>query len=136
MGTVREPDEEARWREIVDNYGDRPDLADEDLPSSAATWPASLPAEDPEPLVDDEDDEDRFVPDEPPPIPRPEPPRLVAWAGVFGAPLLLLAAVIFGLGYPVLVTYALVGWFVGGFAYLVTAMPRGPRDPGDDGAVL
>ena len=33
-------------------------------------------------------------------------------------------------------SYALVAWFVGGFTYLVLQMPRGPRDPEDDGARL
>ena len=32
--------------------------------------------------------------------------------------------------------YLLVAAFVGGFLYLVTRMPRGPRDPADDGARL
>ena len=30
----------------------------------------------------------------------------------------------------------LVASFVGGFIYLAASMPRGPRDPGDDGAVV
>lgn len=131
---MREPDEDASWREIVDNYGERPDLADEDQPSHQDPWAALGPDVPDEDTWVDLHEEERFVPPSPPPIPRPETPRLVAWAGLLGAPLLLLAAVVLQLGLPVLLGYALVGWFVGGFAYLVTAMPRGPRDPGDDGA--
>ena len=42
----------------------------------------------------------------------------------------LVAMAVVGIG------YLLVGGFVGGFVYLVTRMPRGPRDPADDGARL
>ena len=33
-----------------------------------------------------------------------------------------------------IIGWALVGWFVGGFGYLVRHMPRSPRDPWDDGS--
>ena len=83
-----------------------------------------------------EDVEERFVPPPPPPLPRPENKRLVAWAGVFGVPILLLVCLVTGISLPALLAYAMVGWFVGGFVYLVLLMPRGPRDPDDDGARL
>ena len=41
-----------------------------------------------------------------------------------------------GVSLPVWLGYLLVVAFVGGFLYLVTRMPRGPRDPADDGARL
>ena len=37
---------------------------------------------------------------------------------------------------PAIVAWLLVGAFLGGFGYLVAQMPRGPRDPFDDGARL
>ena len=43
---------------------------------------------------------------------------------------------VFVAGAVFLVAYALIAWFVGGFTYLVLLMPRGPRDPDDDGARL
>ena len=48
----------------------------------------------------------------------------------------LIAAVIGLLSIYVhpLVGWVLVGWFVGGFAYLVLEMPKSPRDPWDDGS--
>ena len=64
------------------------------------------------------------------------PDRLVAWGGVFGSPGILLLATVVGIGLPAWLGYALVAWFVGGFAYLVAQMPPGPRDPFDDGARL
>ena len=55
---------------------------------------------------------------------------------MFGSPVVLLVCLVFGIDLPQLVAYLLVGGFVGGFLYLVIRMPRGPRDPDDDGAKL
>ena len=125
------------WRSIVENYGDRPEV--DPLPPAPAPegrWFApddDLPDED---LLDDEPAYDDFVPPEPPPVPHPPPVRLAAWSGLFGAPAVLLIALLLRVSLPSWAGYALVGSFVGGFAYLVVHMQRGPRDPGDDGAVL
>jgi hypothetical protein len=132
--------EDAAWKDIVDHYGDRPlldpderaenaraeaepevvDLTDQELRETARTAPI----------------EDRFVPPPPPPLPRVAPDRLVAWAGVFLAPLILLVATVFRLPLPTVIAWLLVVAFLGGFGYLVVQMPRGPRDPFDDGARL
>jgi hypothetical protein len=125
--------EDAAWREIVDNYGDRPHLEPE--PEAQPTQPAPEPDQHPE-LADDPWLEERFVPPPPPPLPRVPFDRLLAWAGVFVSPLVLLVATVFQLDLPTLVAWALVLGFLGGFGYLVAQMPRGPRDPFDDGAVL
>jgi hypothetical protein len=121
--------EEELWRSIVENYGDRPDLPD--LPLDQPAAPSRPPADEPA----DEWGE-HFVPPEPPPLPRPDPPVLVAWLGVLGAPLMLMVVVVFAIGIPMLLGLLLAVWFLGGFAYLVSAMPTEPRDPGDDGAQL
>ena len=125
--------EDAAWREIVDNYGDRAEV--DDTPP-----PAPPPAVEPEPEVEPEAaaarpvDEERFVPPPPPPLPRPAPPRASAWAGVFGVPVVLIVCLVFGLDLPTLVDYLLLAWFVGGFGYLVATMSRDPREPWDDGS--
>jgi hypothetical protein len=128
------------WKAIVDNYGDRPALEPDEVespaeperphgePEAAASWD--------EPFPDSDWSTDRFVPPPPPPLPTPTTDRLIAWIGVFGSPLVLLVCLIFGIDLPQLVGYLLVGGFVGGFLYLVIKMPRGPRDPNDDGAQL
>jgi hypothetical protein len=131
--------EDDAWRAIVENYGERPRLD------------PSPPAPEPEPVWftgaladaagsagadDDDPDEEGFVPPPPPPLPWPEPARLLAWLGVFGAPALLLVGLVLGITLPSVVGYALIGWFVGGFGYLVLHMDNNPRDPGDDGAVV
>lgn len=166
----RDPDDtedgdDAAWRAIVDNYGERPDLGSDHDPARGASLDAGagtgsrdgdgerdprrtdagdagadddLARPDPgepawfaAPLVDPAE---RYVPPPPPPLPRPSRDRLAAWAGVFGSPAVLLVCLVAGIGLPSLLAYALVAAFVGGFLYLVWQMPRGPRDPWDDGA--
>jgi hypothetical protein len=130
---VTTPDEDELWRSIVDNYGERAELTElTEQPGQVAE--ASLPVEPVAPLPVEEDE--RFVPPAPPPLPRPDNKRLVAWLGVFGVPTLLVLCLVLGLGLPSLVSVAMVVWFIGGFTYLVLQMPRGPRDPDDNGARL
>jgi hypothetical protein len=142
-------DEEAAWRSIVENYGERPDLGE-----AAAVDPAPVVAEPVERDLFDRSyldaleaertreraerraHEEHFVPPEPPPVPRATPARRLAWFGLFGAPLLMLAAVAFGLRYPGWLTFGLVAAFVGGFVFLVATMPRDGGDDRDDGAVV
>jgi hypothetical protein len=129
---VQPDSEDDAWRSIVDNYGDRADLGPEEAPAPAAERDHGR--EDPD---DDEAwDEDRYVPPPPPPLPHVTPDRLAAWTGVFGAPTVLLVALLVGIHLPAWLGWLLVASFVGGFVYLVVQMPRGPRDPGDDGARL
>lgn len=124
--------DDAAWRDIVANYGDRPVFEAEVQPEPA---PAPEPDEHPE-LVESAWAEERYVPPPPPPLPRVSRDRMAAWLGVLGAPVALLVAAIFRLPLPDIVPWLLVGAFLGGFGYLVAQMPRGPRDPFDDGAVL
>ena len=125
------PDEDEVWRQIVANYGDAPSVDDAPRPAPEEELPAE-PESTSVPFA--WEDEGRFVPPPPPPLPRPEPRRALAWLGLFGAPVVLLAALVFGVYLPGWLSLILVGGFIGGFVYLVSTMPSGPRDPGDDGA--
>lgn len=131
-----QPDEDAAWQAIVDNYGERVELAPEPEAARPALPDRGGPDE-PEEL-DDSDSEidriDRFVPDPPPPVPVPPPDRMLAWLGVFGSPTVLLVFLVLGLSMPTWLGWLLVGGFVAGFCYLVIRMPGSPRDPWDDGA--
>lgn len=122
-------DEDEAWQDIVDNYGDAP------------VFDEPKPADEPEPIEEPEawnpvpwEEEGHFVPPPPPPVPLAEPPRLMAWSGLFAAPLILLVAVVVGWSFPSWLSGGLVIWFIAGFGYLVWTMQSGPRDPGDDGA--
>jgi hypothetical protein len=129
-------DDEKAWQEIVDHYGDVPEF-----PAAASEPDLDAPElqSDPDPVADLDaalEEEDRFVPPPPPPLPRPEGPRLLAWLGVFVAPIVLMIALMFQVRLPSLVSTGLVLWFLCGFGYLVWNMPRDRDDPYDDGARL
>ena len=141
---MSESDEDALWRSIVENYGERISLespADPMVEPGAPTVPPRVqpPAQRDEPdLLDAWDDpEDHFVPPEPPPLPHPEPPRLLAWAGVFGVPLLVVLVSVLKISVPSFFSLLGLAWFVGGFGYLVATMRRDDDpDKWDDGAVV
>ena len=126
MTSGREDDD--LWRSIVDNYGDRAEL-DEPEPESPAE--PLLPAEPPAAY---DDEEEGYEPPEPPPLPRLAPPLMAGWAGVLGAPALLVICLLAGVGLAQWFSLLLVAAFIGGFLYLVLQMPREPRDPWDDGS--
>ena len=84
-----------------------------------------------------EDDEERFVPPEPPPITSTDLASRLAWLGVLGGPLVLLLAALTWSHLPTLVVLAALAAFVGGFITLVARLPRDRDDNGpDDGAVV
>ncbi len=136
-------DEDEAWRLIVENYGERPVMG------PPAPEPAPRPVEKASDVFDRSlldslgteaswEDEGHFVPPEPPPLPKLDPRRRLAWAGLLGSPVVLLLAVVFGWVFPTWGVVLLVAAFVGGFLYLVGTMPRNRDDhwPGDDGAVV
>lgn len=129
----RDSEDEA-WRTIVENYGDRIELAPDEEPPTQ-TWATATTAA-PGGAAEAADLEDRFVPPPPPPLPHTTPDRYAAWGGVLGAPVMLVLALLLGVQLPTWLAGLMVVGFVGGFVYLVFQMPRGPRDPGDDGARL
>jgi hypothetical protein len=128
--------EELAWREIVDHYGERPDLhVDSGTPDdSVADGPAlDEPAADApyEPFQLELYDE-TFTP---PPLPPPahvSPERRVAWVGLIVSPILLVLLNLIDYSLPGILTGGLVIAFIASFGYLVATMA--PRDPDDDGA--
>lgn len=127
---------DAAWREIVDHYGERARLDDEAAAEAAEPAPLDpdVVDDDPEP-VDDVPDTERFVPPPAPPVPLPRTwQRAVAWLGLFGSPLVGLVLTVTGVRVAPLLGWVLVGWFVGGFVYLVATMGPPPREPWDDGS--
>lgn len=145
----RQAREEAEWRAIVENYGDRPELPeppDTGPPDTGppAADPPQFAAPDPGPAEPYElaggDADEHFVPPPAPPVPRPQGLRLIAWSGVFGVPALALVLLLLGVSLPSLLGLGMIVWFVGGFGYLVATMSNPPPGEGpggwDDGAVL
>jgi hypothetical protein len=89
-----------------------------------------------------EDDEEHFIPPEPPPLPKLDPIAKGAWAALFGGPGYLVVATAIGWSIPGIAAFCAVAAFVTGFAILVLHMnePSGPGpggpDDGDGGAVV
>lgn len=109
-----------------DPVGERQDV----IPPEPAE-PARQPtAWDPTPW----EDEGEFTPPPIPPAPATTWQRLLAWVGLIVPMLAALVAAFTAWVVPSLLGYALIASVIGSFAYLVRTMPRGPRDPGDDGA--
>jgi hypothetical protein len=122
-----------------DHAGDR-DRADHADHADRADHRDSPPDEqapptEPHPLVRDDD---HFVPEPPPPSPHLDLVSRLAWSGVFGGPLLLLAAALVSWTPPGFVMMLCVLGFVGGMTTLVVRMKdHPPHDDGpDDGAVV
>ncbi len=128
-------DEDAVWRAIVDNYGERPEIEEPEVvvPPSPRDLEAldRDEAEEPPARVDEEE---HFVPPPPPPLPRPAPARLLAWLGLFGVPTFVLVALVLHISIESWLGLLLMFWFVGGFVFLVASMR--PGEDYDDGARL
>ncbi len=139
---ARKLDEDAAWQAIVEHYGERPVIEPDQEPTDEPE-PAQFPAFErrwEEPLESDASwaDEGHFVPPVPPPLPQVDPPRRLAWAGLFGAPVVMIIGYVLGVTYPTWLLGIVVAGFFGGFGYLVATMPRDRPDDwsGDDGAVV
>jgi hypothetical protein len=92
--------------------------------------PAPEPNDEPEPRP-----ADRYDPGPPPPLPRPAWPVLVGWIGL-GYAVLTVLAVAIGIELPRWAAWAGIIGFVGGFAVLVSRLPRQRPPDAGDGAVL
>ena len=124
--------EEQAWREIVDHYGEPPDLP--------GLIELTTPLTEPEPAPEPRDDGPYFLDLEddsftPPPLPPPaviSPERRAAWVGLVASPVLLVLINLLDYSLPGLLSAGLVVAFIASFGYLVATMA--PRDPDDDGA--
>ena len=142
---MTQPDEEALWRSIVENYGDPAEL-DDDLDPQPEVETANEPYGHPyevdadvtSPQPSDElsstIDEPRFVPPTPPPLPPTTRARRAAWFGLIGAPILFLLTAFTGGTLGGTMALTLIAVFVVSLGYLVFTMPQEPRDPWDNGA--
>jgi hypothetical protein len=101
-------------------------------PLPPAAPPPALPAPDP---IDQPQPADRYEPGPPPPLPRPAWPVLVGWIGL-GYAVLTVLAVAIGIELPRWAGWAGIIGFVGGFALLVSRLPRQRPPDAGDGAVL
>jgi hypothetical protein len=129
--------EDALWRAIVDNYGERPEIDE----TPVEVPPSLRDLDPPEPSAAAHEGttverEEHFVPPDPPPLPMPPPARLLAWLGLFGVPAFVLVALVAKVAVPSWMGLLLMIWFVGGFVFLVASMRPGTGEDYDDGARL
>ncbi len=83
--------------------------------------------------------EDHYVPPPPPPLPTADTLTRFAWAGVVGAPLFFIIAVVINMRVANWMVVLAIAAFVGGFVTLVARMKDRPPDDDsgpDDGAVV
>ena len=105
--------------------------------------PAPAPSADPDAATlgrslgprdyDVDDDDDTFVPEEPPSLAGTEPLTMLAWLGAVGGPLALLFTAMFWRSAPLLAILGIVGAFVASVVYLIMRLPH-EKNEDDDGA--
>ncbi|UGY90913.1 hypothetical protein [Streptomyces gobiensis] len=119
----REPDGDEESAPEADK-GDKP-------PHSLTVYAAGTGPRDWEPPEPPED-EDRFIPPEPPPLPQTDAVTKFAWLAVLGGPALLFGTVLFQQEMTWWITTLGIGGFLGGFGTLIARM-RDDRDDDDFG---
>ena len=83
-----------------------------------------------------DDDEDEFIPEEPPSLANVEPAIMLAWVGALGAPVGLLLAAMLWRDAPLTAIFGLVAVFLICAGYLIFRLPATRGEDDDDGAVV
>lgn len=79
------------------------------------------------------DDDDPFVPEEPPSLAGTNPLTMLAWLGAVGGPVALVLAAMFWRSAPLMAILGIVAAFVLSVVYLIMQLPQ-EKDDHDDGA--
>jgi len=131
--------EELAWREIVDHYGEPPEVREEPVSGLEHPEHPEQPEQSPQPAADAPYEpfqmelyDEEFTPPPLPPPPQVTPERRLAWVGLTASPVLLVVLNLIDYSLPGILTAGLVVAFIASFGYLVATMA--PRDPDDDGA--
>jgi hypothetical protein len=80
-----------------------------------------------------EDEDDTFIPEEPPSLAGTDPLTMLAWLGAVGGPVALLLSAMFWRSAPMLAILGIVVVFVLAVVYLIMKLPQ-EKDDSDDGA--
>jgi hypothetical protein len=80
-----------------------------------------------------DDDDDPFVPEEPPSLAGTDPLTMLAWLGAVGGPVALVLAAMFWRSAPLMAILGIVAAFVLSVIYLIMQLPQ-EKDDHDDGA--
>jgi hypothetical protein len=98
----------------------------------AAPPPVEPPAAGPRDYEPDDED-DAFIPEEPPSLADSDPLTVLAWLGAVGGPIALLLSAIFWRSAPALAVAGMVAAFVVSVVFLIMKLPQ-EKDEHDDGA--
>jgi hypothetical protein len=79
------------------------------------------------------DDDDVFVPEDPPSLAGSDPMTVLAWLGAVGCPIALLLSAIFWRSAPLLAVAGMVAIFAASVVFLIMKLPQ-EKDEHDDGA--
>ncbi|UXM93334.1 hypothetical protein [Paenarthrobacter sp. JL.01a] len=80
-----------------------------------------------------DDDEEPFVPEEPPSLAGTEPLTMLAWVGAVGGPVALLFTAMFWRSAPLAAILGIVAAFVASVVFLIMRLPQ-EKNEDDDGA--
>lgn len=120
--------EDEAWASIVENFGERIELTEDDIVDEPINL---IPMQPPAPIVESDD---HFVPPEVPRVGLADGPRGAAWLGLLGAPTLFVLALLTGFDIPHWLSLFAVIAFLVSLGYLVFTMRGHDDDPWDDGA--
>lgn len=124
--------EDQAWASIVQNFGERAQLADDDIVAE----PINLIPIQPEPVAAIVESDAHFEPAEVPRVGLADGPRGAAWLGLLGAPTLFVIALLTGIPVPEWLSLFVVVAFLVSLGYLVATMRNDDDEPWDDGAVV
>ncbi len=127
-GDQRSTNDPPGWEAIGAGFGPSP--VPDPMTWDQSTWDEPAEAEEVQP-----EPEETFDPGPPPPLPRPTWPTLLGWIGLGYAAVAVLAVAV-GITLPRWAAWAALIGFVGGFALLVSRLPRQRPPDAGDGAVL
>lgn len=122
--------EDAAWAAIVDNFGERAQLNEDDI----AAEPIKLIPIQSEPVPAILESDEHFEPEEAPRVGLPDGPRGAAWLGLLGAPTLFVIALLTGISIPQWLSLFVVVAFLVSLGYLIATMRGDDDEPWDDGA--
>jgi hypothetical protein len=141
--------DDAAWRDLVRRLEESESGAPEQqaagtagldaAPAPAAAGPERetpgprYAAPGPRDYVPEEEDDEGFVPEDPPVLGSGNPLTVLAWCGAAGAPLALLLLAIVWRGAPSVAWAGLCLVFIASVGYLLWRLP-GQRSEGDDGS--
>ncbi|GAA1339892.1 hypothetical protein [Arthrobacter roseus] len=142
----RNDNEDAVWQDLVSRLSD-----DEQKPEPVDAAPQELPAServrqifDGQPtlshhgprdhIAPEEPADEKYVPDDLPPLGSGEPLVVLSWLAAAGGPLALLLLTILWPSAPMALTLGIIAAFLAGVGYLLSRLPRGRDYSNNDGA--